>query len=87
LIENRTGEKYLDSFEAKVIASGVRGLYTYMEYIIMVDKQNHFWTAIINNEQKALYYTNDKYYLNKLPNTIEDWRSALKDYPVVNTSK
>jgi hypothetical protein len=86
LIADRTGEKYLDNFEAKVISSGVRGLYTYMEYVIMVDKKNIFWAAIITGE-KVLYYTNSKNYTDKLPHTIEDWRSRFSSYPVIFIAK
>jgi hypothetical protein len=86
MIEDRTGQKPLDNFDAKVIASGVRGLYMYMEYIIMIDKQDHIWAAVIN-DNKVFYYTNSKQYADKLPNTIEDWRSGFKDYPVIYKAK
>jgi hypothetical protein len=85
MIEDRSDKK-TEEFGAKVFCSGVRGLYTYMEYIIMIDDQNHIWAAVINN-QKVFYYTNSKDYINKLPNTIEEWRTGFKDYPLMYASK
>lgn len=79
-----TDVKNLDTFNAQVITSGVRGLFTIMEYIIMVDKENHIWAALINNE-KVYYFTNSDTYRMALPKTIEEWRSRFKDYRVIYT--
>jgi hypothetical protein len=84
LINDRSDIK-TEEFGAKVISSGVRGLYTYMEYIIMIDQQNQIWAAVIN-DQKVFYYTSSKDYINKLPNTIEEWRDNFKDYPIIYAS-
>ena len=87
LTEDRAGDKDLDpDLHVTVIASGVRGLYTFMENIIMIDKSNTIWAAVINDE-KVYYFTTNKDYAEKLPNTIEDWRSRFKDYPVIYMSK
>ncbi|GAB3912331.1 hypothetical protein [Mucilaginibacter boryungensis] len=87
LTEDRTRDKDLDpDLHATVFASGVRGLYTFMENIIMIDKENTIWAAVLNGE-KVYYFTNNKAYAEKLPNTIEEWRSRFKDYPVVYMSK
>ncbi|MES1215056.1 MAG: hypothetical protein ABUT20_06045, partial [Bacteroidota bacterium] len=76
----------LDNFNAKVKSSAVRGLFTIMENIIIIDSSKNIWAAVID-EDKVLYYTNNKDYQIKLPKTIENWRSGFKNYPVVYKSK
>ena len=76
----------LDNFKAKVFSSGVRGLYTSMENIIMIDSSKNIWAAVINNDT-VLYYTNNKDYIKKLPKTIDNWRANFKTYPVIYKSK
>ena len=71
----------LDSLGAKVSSSAVRGLYTQMENIIMVDSARHFWAAVID-DGKVYYYTNRPLADDKLPATIDKWRSGFKEYPV-----
>lgn len=83
---NEEDAKDLDGLNAKVLPSGIRGLYTYMENIIMIDSAKHMWAAVIDND-KVLYYTNRDDYKNQLPKTIEDWRSRFKQYPVIYKSK
>jgi hypothetical protein len=78
----------LDSLHAKVIASGVRGLFTSMENIIMIDSSNNIWAAVIDNsDNKVLYYTNRKDYSHKLPNTINNWRENFKEYEIIYESE
>ena len=72
----------LDSLNATVRSSGVRGLYTISENIIMIDSSNNIWAAVLDNE-KVYYFTNNKDYKNRLPKTIEDWRSRFSDYAVI----
>ncbi len=72
----------LDSLHTTVTASGVRGLFTSMENIIMIDKANTIWAAVIDGNE-VLYFTNSSAYKNKLPQTIEDWRESFKEYEVV----
>jgi hypothetical protein len=76
----------LDHFNAKVKSSGVRGLFTIMENIIMIDSSKNIWAAVISGN-KVLYYTSNKDYQNKLPKTIEEWRSGFRDYPIIYKSK
>jgi len=73
----------LDSMNTVVRSSGVRGLFTLMENIIMIDSANNIWAAVINDKQKVLYFTNSKVYKNKLPKTIDNWRQNFMEYPVV----
>ena len=71
----------LDSLNVKVHASGVRGLFTEMENIVMIDSSNNIWAAVLD-DQKVIYYTNTKKFQDKLPKTIENWRSRFADYPI-----
>jgi hypothetical protein len=70
---------------AKVYMSGVQGLYTEMENIIMIDSSNNIWAAVID-DHKVYYYTSIPAYANKLPNTIKEWKSQFDDYPVTYKS-
>jgi hypothetical protein len=72
----------LDSLHVRVVSCGVRGLYTEMENIIMIDSSKNIWAAVISNDT-VLYFTNHKDYANKLPKSIENWRTNFKQYPVI----
>lgn len=72
----------LDNFNASVHSSGVRGLFTAMENIIMIDSLYNIWAAVID-DGKVYYFTNNDDYKEKLPKTIDNWRQRFKDYPVV----
>lgn len=82
----------LDKFGAKVLASGVRGLFTTMENMIIYTPKGDMWAAVINLEPdsvfkdkmngKVYYYTNRADYAQKLPRTIDQWRSRFSDYEV-----
>ena len=72
----------LDSLHARVTASGVRGLFTSMENIIMIGDENTICAAVIDGNE-VLYFTNNPAYKNKLPRTIEAWRERFKDYDVI----
>lgn len=72
----------VDSLHATVSASGVRGMYTYMENIIMIDSANTLWAAVINDNQ-VLYFTNSESYQKQLPKTIDAWREGFNNYEVI----
>lgn len=72
----------LDSLNSVVRSSGIRGLFTQMENIIMIDAADNIWAAVID-DQRVLYFTNSKTHKNKLPRTIENWRKSFKEYPIV----
>lgn len=76
----------IDSLQAAVHSSGVRGLFTFMENIVMTDASGHIWAAVID-DNTVYYFTNAERYKDHLPNTIEKWRSNFKDYPVIYKSK
>lgn len=73
--------KDLDGVNAKVYASGVRGLFTFMENIIMVDKDLNIWAAVLDDE-KVYYFTNNNK-IEKLPKTVESWRERFEDKEVI----
>jgi hypothetical protein len=81
------GDNLDTDLQAKVMSGAVRGLFTSMENIIMIDSARHVWAAVIEDSEKVNYYTNDKRYANKLPKTIDSWRQNFKDYPVIYKSK
>jgi hypothetical protein len=72
----------LDKLNTKVTSSAVRGLFTVMENIIMIDSSNNIWAAVID-DNKLYYFTNCLDYKTKLPRTIENWRSRFENYEVI----
>ena len=73
----------LDSMNTVVKSSGIRGLFTLMENMIMIDSVNNIWAAVIDDKQKVLYFTNSKVHKNRLPKTIDNWRRNFMHYPVI----
>jgi hypothetical protein len=76
----------IDSLKMKVALSGVRGMFAFMENIIMVDSLYRFCAAVID-DNKVLYFSNFEEYENKLPKTIENWRKTFENYEVVYKTK
>jgi len=72
----------LDGLNATMQASGVRGLFSIMENIIMKDASQNIWAAVLH-DNKVYYYTNSDLFKTSLPKTIENWRQNFKDYEVV----
>jgi hypothetical protein len=76
----------LDEFGAKVHACGVRGLFTFMESIIMTTASGKIYAAVID-DPKVLYFTNDPRYAGTLPKTIDNWRGHFTEKPIVYMSR
>jgi len=75
-------EKYGEA-DYIVIEGGVRGLYTLMEGIVIIDPiGNYYIGSIIGGGEKVRIYTNDPAYKNKTHELIDEWRSRFKYYPV-----
>ncbi len=72
----------LDGFGARVRSGGVRGLFTSMEGIIMVNDRGQVWAAVIDN-QVVRYFTNVDEWRAKLPKTIEKWRERFASLKVI----
>ena len=75
-------EEDLDSLHAKVYYSGVTGLYTIQENIVMIDSLNNIWAAVLHRE-KVHYFTNSNEYKMKIPKTIVKWRERFAEYPII----
>jgi hypothetical protein len=76
----------IDSLLANVHASGVRGLFTEMENVVMVDSAKNIWAAVID-DHKVYYYTTRKDWAARLPKTFDKWRANFLDYPITYKSK
>jgi len=72
----------LDKLNAKVSSGGVRGLFGYMEGIIMYFPDGTITAAVINDNTVEYFSSNPKF-IDKLPKTIEKWRVRFKDNDVV----
>ncbi len=71
----------LDTFEAKVFYGGVRGMYTYMEGIIMLSSEGGIWLAYLDDND-IKYFTNDINWKTKTPRTIDNWRSRFQQVEI-----
>lgn len=71
-----------DTFVAEVFTGGVRGLYTIMEGILMLDKQGRIWVAYID-EDVVRYFTTEFEWRERLPKTIDSWRSRFKEKQII----
>ncbi|WP_142502821.1 hypothetical protein [Klebsiella sp. 2680] len=71
----------LDTFEAKVFHGGVRGMYTYMEGIIMISPEGGIWVAYLDDND-IKYFTNDINWKEKTPKTIDNWCSRFQQVEI-----
>ncbi|MBL8018690.1 MAG: hypothetical protein JNM27_03415 [Leptospirales bacterium] len=76
----------LDGLEADVSTTGVRGLYTMLESIVMINKKQNIWAAVIDGSS-VKYFTNREDFKTKLPATIEKWRERFPDMQVIYMNK
>lgn len=60
------------------LEGGVPGLYTIMEAILIVEPCGNIYTAMLDEGERILYFTNDREYTGKLPPAIEEWRTRLE---------
>lgn len=73
-------EDDLDSSGSTVMVSGVRSLFTNMEYIIMTDSSGQkFAAAIIGDDDDVNYYTNWERFKGVEPQNIKFWRSRFME--------
>ncbi|SDL79208.1 hypothetical protein [Chryseobacterium taihuense] len=71
--ENLDGEEYI------VVSSGVKGLYTIMESIVVKDQIGNIWFAFIDPEFDIIrYYSNNE----KRSKSIDNWLTRFKDKEV-----
>lgn len=89
-IQLTSDEKDLDNLGAEVTRSGVRGLFTIQESLIMHDKSGRIWAAVLvpsDSDKKVFYFTNVKEFANRLPKTFENWRAEFKEAPILFSYK
>jgi hypothetical protein len=60
------------------LEGGAPGLYTIMEAILIVEPCGNIYTAILDEGERIIYFTNDSEYQGKLPRAIEEWRTRLE---------
>lgn len=72
----------LDKLNTKVYSAGVRGLFTIMECIIMIDSDYKIWAAVIDGEN-VLYYTNSNLFRNEIPKTIKKWMVNFSNLEII----
>lgn len=78
-----SSEDDLDSSGSTVVVSGVRSLFTSMEYIIMTDSSRQRFAAAIIDGDEVKYYSNWERFEGKEPKTILSWRSRFMNRPFV----
>ena len=78
----------LDGMGIKGTSGAVRGLFTYMEAIVLYRPDGKMWAAAIDTEDETVkYFTNDPAYAGKLLKTIDEWRERFADKKVLFMSK
>ena len=77
-----TGDDYDDEVNGRVISGGVRGLFTFMEGIVIVGDNDYLYGAVIIDSDTIHYYTTNPNYKNKLPKSIIEWKERFSSYPV-----
>ncbi len=71
-----------DTFTAKVITGGAKGLYTFFEAIVMRGTDGQLWVAYIDDEV-VRYFTTEREFRERLPQTVERWRDRFRGKNVV----
>ncbi len=77
-------EDSLDNSITKVIVGGTKGLYTIKESIVCKNEIGDIWAAFIDsNSDVVRYFTNVYSDYEKLPKSIEKWRSRFQDKKII----
>ncbi|MBN8852406.1 MAG: hypothetical protein BGO55_01515 [Sphingobacteriales bacterium 50-39] len=67
-----------------VITTGVKGMYTIMESIVVLDKVGTVWCACLDSENKSVrYFTNAGNEMQAKPKAMEDWLGKFTDRTVI----
>lgn len=79
-------EDNLDPFDANVITTGVAGMYTIYEAILMYTNTNEIYGAFLHDDGKVYYFTSDIRYKNDKPKTIKKWleKFDIRDVILIN---
>lgn len=66
-----------------IISAGVKGLYTYMESIVVRDTKGNLWCACLNPEKEVVrYYTNSKN-IEAKPNAMQEWLAKFPERKII----
>lgn len=86
-IVNIHNEDNLDHFDCNVISTGVPGLYTTYESILMYTEHN-IYGAFLHENDKIYYFTSDSNFRKEKPKTIIEWISRFdKEILELNLNK
>ena len=77
----------LDGEDFTVITAGVKGLYTIMKSIVVLNKFGHVWCAFIDPEIDAIRYFSNKPNENQKPQSIQSWLNRLSEKDVIENDK
>ena len=77
-------EDNLDPFDANVITTGVAGMYTIYESILMYTNTNEVYGAFLHDDGKVYYFTSDIKYRNDKPKTIKKWLEKFDTREVIS---
>lgn len=80
-------EDNLDSFDANVITTGVAGMYTIYEAILIYTNTNEIYGAFLHDDGKVYYFTSDIRYKNDKPKTIKKWLGKFDTREVILINK
>lgn len=80
-------EDNLDPFDANVITTGVAGMYTIYEAILMYTNTNEVYGAFLHDDGKVYYFTSDIKYKNDKPKTIKKWLEKFDTREIVLINK
>jgi hypothetical protein len=78
----------LDGEDFTVITAGVKGLYTIMESIVVLNKFGYVWCAFIDPEINSIRYFSNKPNENQdKPKSIQFWLNRLSEKDVIENDK
>jgi hypothetical protein len=80
-----TIQEILDDNITKVVAGGVKGMFTIVESIVGLNDKGDVWCAFIE-EDFVRYFTNVATDIERLPKTFENWRSRFLDKELIYSS-
>ena len=80
-------EDNLDPFDANVITTGVAGMYTIYEAILIYTNTNEIYGAFLHDDGKVYYFTSDIKYKNDKPKTIKKWLEKFDTREIVLINK
>jgi hypothetical protein len=69
----------VDSKGVLTLRGFVSGLFTIMEAMLIVEPCGKIYVAILDEGKQFLYFSNDKEYVDRLPDAIEQWRNKIEE--------